>query len=301
MRSLLLLSLILSAGCSGGVPEQPKPTAAEKSPADAPQPAAGDPPAAETPVPGKSSGPPPVDHFVVAAYRMREVAVAMWAHHDVYGFFPAGVQAANRDIALSWRVQLLPFLGHDDLHREFKLDQPWDSEHNRALIKKRPDVFASPGTKTPAAATHLRTFVAAGGKHDAFLPRRPIGPQAFRPPNGMVRGRQASQIKDGTSNTFMVVEAADPVVWTMPGELEYDPAKDPPRLGARPGAFVACMASGDVHVFPADMSTRMRHLLITIDDGQLIPREEWNPLRSGATTLPTPPSQPPSFSKSTRR
>jgi hypothetical protein len=37
---------------------------------------------------------------------------------------------------LSWRVKLLPYLEQDHLYRQFKLNEPWDSPHNQALLKE---------------------------------------------------------------------------------------------------------------------------------------------------------------------
>jgi hypothetical protein len=34
---------------------------------------------------------------------------------------------------LSWRVAILPHLGQEALYKEFKLDEPWDSENNKKL------------------------------------------------------------------------------------------------------------------------------------------------------------------------
>ena len=45
---------------------------------------------------------------------------------------------------LSWRVQLLPYLDAKALYDEFHLDEPWDSEHNRKLIDRMPEVYRSP-------------------------------------------------------------------------------------------------------------------------------------------------------------
>ena len=45
---------------------------------------------------------------------------------------------------LSWRVHILPFLEEGELYKQFRLDEPWDSEHNRKLIEKMPDAYADP-------------------------------------------------------------------------------------------------------------------------------------------------------------
>ena len=45
---------------------------------------------------------------------------------------------------LSWRVHVLPYLEEQALYDQFKLDEPWDSPHNRKLIEKMPKVFENP-------------------------------------------------------------------------------------------------------------------------------------------------------------
>src|SRR5262249_55645747 len=50
---------------------------------------------------------------------------------------------------LSWRVALLPYLGEWDLYRKFKLDEPWDSPHNKALLPLMPEIYACPSFKGP--------------------------------------------------------------------------------------------------------------------------------------------------------
>jgi hypothetical protein len=45
---------------------------------------------------------------------------------------------------LSWRVAILPYLGYRDLYSEFRLNEPWNSPHNRNLLAKIPAVYQSP-------------------------------------------------------------------------------------------------------------------------------------------------------------
>ena len=51
---------------------------------------------------------------------------------------------------LSWRVQILPFVEEGELFKQFHLDEPWDSEHNKPLIAKMPAVYAKPGARSTA-------------------------------------------------------------------------------------------------------------------------------------------------------
>src|SRR5581483_2163049 len=48
---------------------------------------------------------------------------------------------------LSWRVALLPYLGEEALYKEFKLDEPWDSLHNKKLLKKMPKALQAPSSR----------------------------------------------------------------------------------------------------------------------------------------------------------
>jgi hypothetical protein len=139
----------------------------------------------------------------------------MHRYHDEHGHFP---QAAIRDkdgkALLSWRVALLPHLGFEDLYKEFHLDEPWDSAHNKKLLEKMPKVFAIDGVKTKEPyATHYQVLT---GKGTVFEEGTDVA---------------ITDITDGTSNTLLLVEAAEAVPWTKPADLPYDPGKPLPKLG----------------------------------------------------------------------
>ena len=99
------------------------------------------------------------------------------------------------------------------MYNEFHLDEPWDSEHNSKLIPRMPDRYAMPGVKTKEPGmTHYRAFTG----NDALL----RGPEPLRYP---ASGESGAAI--------LFVEAREPVTWTKPDELAYDPAKPLPKLG----------------------------------------------------------------------
>jgi hypothetical protein len=131
---------------------------------------------------------------------------------------------------LSWRVHLLPFLDENALFKEFHLDEPWDSPHNRTLIDKIPSVYRMPMSKTEHGRTNYLLPVGGGAVFDNDKPT------TFK------------DIKDGLSNTIMVVAADDQhaAIWTKPEDLPFDP-KDPTRgLGN--------FAEGGINVSIADGS-----------------------------------------------
>jgi hypothetical protein len=57
---------------------------------------------------------------------------------------PTDIVDKNGKVLLSWRVLLLPYLEEGALYKQLKLDEPWDSKHNKKLLEKMPKVFASP-------------------------------------------------------------------------------------------------------------------------------------------------------------
>src|SRR2546421_12689862 len=88
----------------------------------------------------------------------------MHGYHDTHKHFPpAALRGKEGKPLLSWRVLLLPYLEQDSLYKEFHLDEPWDSEHNKKLLARMPKLFAGPDEKALAAhETHYQAFVGKG-------------------------------------------------------------------------------------------------------------------------------------------
>jgi large-conductance mechanosensitive channel len=149
------------------------------------------------------------------------------------GAFPPAAGGKNMDVGLSWRVALLPHLGETALYRQFHLDEPWDSPHNKRLQARMPYVYTIPGVIDPPGMTRYRVFV---GKRAAF--EKPEA-GAKTPP----RGRRLADFPDVTE-TILVFEAADAVPWTKPDELEYAPDRPLPSLSRVNGGPKAVMADG---------------------------------------------------------
>ena len=129
---------------------------------------------------------------------------------------------------LSWRVLLLPYhwdQKEKDLFNEFKLDEPWDSPHNLALLPKMPKIYASPyvrGQQVPAHHTFYQVFVGKGTPFE--IKRGPRIPDDF---------------PDGTSQTILIAEGGEAVPWTKPADIEYEPDGPlPPLGGAFPETFI---------------------------------------------------------------
>ncbi|MFO0915999.1 MAG: DUF1559 domain-containing protein [Pirellulales bacterium] len=191
---------------------------------------------------------------------LKQLALGMWSFEATYGSLPpwASYDDAGRPL-LSWRVYLLPYLGQEALFREFRLNEPWDSLHNRALLEKMPDVFRSADPAVPANHT---TYQVPIGSTVAF---------------GSQTGRTVSEFVDGTSQTVLIVEVEPQraVEWTRPADWEVDLQK--PQQGLPRGPDQATpqtrMARADGSVHTVDLGSlpdeTLRRLL-EIADGQPI-------------------------------
>src|SRR5579883_1440824 len=95
---------------------------------------------------------------------LKKLALAMHNYADTYqGQLPRAIMDKHGKALLSWRVALLPYIEQNELYRQFKLDEPWDSPHNRRLLSKMPAVYAPPGVKTQRPySTYYQVFVSSG-------------------------------------------------------------------------------------------------------------------------------------------
>jgi prepilin-type processing-associated H-X9-DG protein len=192
-----------------------------------------------------------------SANNLKQIGLALHNYHDVNGAFPpAAVCDKTGKPMLSWRVLILPYIEQDVLYKEFKLDEPWDSEHNKKLLAKMPKVYEVPDQTAPATETHYRVFAGNGAVFD------------------YVRGSKILDITDGTSNTIMVATAAAAVPWTKPDELNFDPDKDMVKLlGTLPSGDVCNVAfcDGSVRAMNVKKLTRKTlNALVTKAGGEII-------------------------------
>ena len=76
-------------------------------------------------------------------------------------------------------------------------------------------------------------------------------------------------ITDGTSNTILIAEGGDPVIWTKPDDFVFDPAKPLPNvwLPGKPGINVT-LADGSVQYLPRTTSEKGLKSGILMDDGK---------------------------------
>lgn len=183
----------------------------------------------------------------------KQIALAMHNYADANkGFPPMAITGKNGEPLLSWRVALLPYLEQQQLYEAIRKDEPWDSPHNRPLMDRMPAVFACPTNKLEPGMTCCRAFAGDGG----ILEKDKTTP--------------LSAIRDGTSNTILFAEAAEPVEWMRPEGLSVD-GPDLLGLGSKhPGGFVAALADGSVRFISSRVSPRTLKGLATKDGGEVV-------------------------------
>ncbi len=206
---------------------------------------------------GGKVGPAAAADRVRSQNNLKQIALALHNYHDTYeGFPPAALVDKKGKPMLSWRVLILPFVEQDALYKQFHLDEPWDSEHNKKVFETHPmpKVFELPGAaKEGEKTTHYLAFVGNGALFDPIQPCK------------------IATITDGTSNTVMVATAAKAVPWTKPDDIPFDPKADPrPQLLFTGNGCNVAMADGSVRFIAKTVPEETLKAIITKAGGEVI-------------------------------
>lgn len=152
--------------------------------------------------------------------RLQHVALGFFQCYRNTGKFPDfPIRSADGTPLLSWRVAILPYIGEEELYKQFQLDKPWDSPANKALLERMPGFYtvmprpedaknADPAVEVPATTkTRMRIFTS---------PNTPFGTQPFQP----------ESLTSLQTTAMIVVVAPDHAVeWTRPDMLDYESDK----------------------------------------------------------------------------
>lgn len=182
---------------------------------------------------------------------LQRLGTALQQYTSQNGLLPA---ACIRDDVgrplLSWRVELLPYLGYGELHEQFRLYEPWNSAHNLALLPRIPAEFQSPERFDE--------------KTNYLLPVA-----SFTPFSGP-RGLGLRRVEDGLPDTVLVVEVDDhaAVPWTQPEDLQLDVSDFEQHVGTlREDGFFVVWGDGSVTRVTGDCTPQDRHAIFTHDAG----------------------------------
>ncbi len=149
-------------------------------------------------------------------------------------------------------VMILPFIEQNALYQEYRFDETWDGPNNIKLLAKMPDTYRHPDSAPASSETSYTTIIG----EDAFCQPSKLG--------------TFTDIRDGTSNTIMLVESKTSIPWTKPEDLEYASDKALPAMGGFSDAgFNVALADGSVRFLGLTMKETMLRSLITPRGGEV--------------------------------
>ena len=196
---------------------------------------------------------------------LMNLALACHNYHDAFGRFPAAYsQSEDKQPLLSWRVHILPFIEQGNLYDQFKLDEPWDSPDNLALLELMPEIYRGTNSQAPPGYT---VFLGVTGKDAPFgIPSRTGQASA-------ASGYRFADFVDGSSNTIMGLEVSDElaVPWTKPdADINIDEFDATQFYGQFPGGVNAFRADGSVEMV-GPMPKDIWKIFFQINDGEVPP------------------------------
>jgi hypothetical protein len=208
-------------------------------------------------------------HRSLEANNLKQIGLAFHNVHDTTRSLPMAVAYRSPDgkPLLSWRVVLLPYLEQDNLFRQFRFDEPWDSPHNLRLLPLIPKVYQRAGEKPDGRGlTHYQVPVGKSLIFDEAYPGARTVPPTLR------LGRGLFQITDGTSNTIMVVTAKDGVPWTKPEDFEVTVGGPiVPRLDTKFGSGpLVLFADGLVRPMRRSLPDMVWYQAMTAEGGEVL-------------------------------
>ncbi|MBP3959501.1 sigma-70 family RNA polymerase sigma factor [Gemmata sp. G18] len=184
---------------------------------------------------------------------LKQIMIAVHGYHDQNGCLPRDITDNGGKRLLSWRVHLLPYLEQEALYKQFKLDEPWDSENNQKLLAQMPAVFRTGTDPKNGTKTYYQGFVGPG---TVFEPGERI---------------TIAEITDGTSNTVGVIEAGPAAEWTKPGGIAYDPKQPFPKLvGPFSNVRMVALMDGATVAFKPDLKDGAFRKFVERADGELV-------------------------------
>jgi RNA polymerase sigma factor (sigma-70 family) len=223
--------------------------------------------------------------------RIKQILLACHNYHDANGHFPADVIGKDGKPLLSWRVLILPYIEEAALYQKFKLDEPWDSAHNKlasaTVVKLFTNGHEPQHTKYPM--TFFQRPTGKGLIHDPA--GRPTadeggGTGAGAPPAAGFGGEGAAaggaglaapadrggkirlvDITDGSSNTIFLIEAEKAVEWAKPDDPGFDVAKPTDVRGLFANVLHCGMADGSVRTFAGGLGKDAAKVLFGRADG----------------------------------
>ncbi|MCL2744495.1 MAG: DUF1559 domain-containing protein [Planctomycetaceae bacterium] len=138
-------------------------------------------------------------------YHEKDEAIPPTYYYGYKGTFPPLYTVDEEGKPLhSWRVLILPYIGQQDLYDQIRLNEPWDSEHNKQFHNIKIPVFSCPANNLCLPGKDC-TYSAIAG--EGLIPATEAG---------ITTGTKISNFTAGTSNTIAIIEVKEPFCWMNP-------------------------------------------------------------------------------------
>ncbi len=180
---------------------------------------------------------------------LEKIASAMNAYAADHGQYPpAALKNPSGQVMHSWRVLLLPYLGEEDLYNSFRMDLPWNNQHNMIAARGTvPNAYQHPNASS-LGMSEVASYFVITGVGTVFPPLRPLAP---------------GEVNDNPSQTILVIEAMPgnaSRLWTEPVDLDFTLMRGDLMSpgGNEPGGWIAggvAMATVDGRGHFLDQST----------------------------------------------
>jgi hypothetical protein len=205
---------------------------------------------------------------------IRQVTLALQSYEYKHGHFPPAYIADKDGRPMhSWRVLILPYMDHDDIYQQYRMDEPWDGPNNRKLWRVRIPEYECPEQNDNGNPT--TSYVAVAGPETVWHGTKPVS---------------IEEISDDRTNTIMVVEMANSGIrWMEPRDLDFSTLqlkinpkegvgisslhRDVSWLRSLLGAYVG-MADGSVRFLPTDYPPENIKAMLTIGGGENVGEDE---------------------------
>jgi prepilin-type processing-associated H-X9-DG protein len=171
------------------------------------------------------------------ANNLKEMGIAFFDFNQAKKQFPGNILSKQGKPLLSWRVAILPYIEQESLYKKFKLDEPWDSPTNKALLTEMPKIYLCPSRSNPEPGM---TFYQGWN-----------GPMTF----------------------FGNPKQPASMVTITDDDLPFDPKSSVPLLGAgspHPGGCNILFADSSVRFLKVSIDPATLKALITINGAEII-------------------------------
>lgn len=197
--------------------------------------------------------------------RFKQIALAIHNFESANKVLPPSKDGRdeNGKSYLSWRVHILPYLGQVELYSQFRLKEPWDSEHNLKLLERMPEVFKG-------RTTGLEAFDETKPGYTTYL--APVGEGTIF---GGQKPRKFAEVIDGISNTIWLVEVKSSLAkpWTAPEDFAFNvenPALGLEAIQGEKPTFLCGMGDGSVTQLPLSLPAKTILHLFQMNDGNIV-------------------------------